>query len=42
MLKEADLSKSWPDYTGGSNVKTALDFIEKKFLEKVGLDINYD
>eukprot|EP01117_Protostelium_nocturnum_P012022 TRINITY_DN43_c1_g1_i1.p1 TRINITY_DN43_c1_g1~~TRINITY_DN43_c1_g1_i1.p1 ORF type:complete len:367 (-),score=122.72 TRINITY_DN43_c1_g1_i1:61-1161(-) len=34
MIKEADLSKAFPEYTGGTDVKLALEFVKNKFYEQ--------
>eukprot|EP01132_Coremiostelium_polycephalum_P003556 gene3556-4431_t len=35
MIQKTDLSKCFPEYKGGCDVKTALDFIQAKFQSKI-------
>ncbi|EGC37981.1 guanine nucleotide-binding protein alpha-8 subunit [Dictyostelium purpureum] len=35
MIQKTDLSKCFPDYKGGSDVKVALDFIQSKYQQKI-------
>ncbi|EAL65161.1 G-protein subunit alpha 8 [Dictyostelium discoideum AX4] len=35
MIQKTDLSKCFPDYKGGSDVKTALEFIQMKYQQKI-------
>ena len=35
MMRTTPLSKCFPEYTGGDDVQTALEFIKQKFTEKV-------